>query len=110
MYKDGKAVALTTDHKPNDASERARIEASGHEVAKETVLVNGDVIFCMFSLFQENENFIIELMGQPLLADLSEIRTLKTHFHYLPNSKQSLPFLTYSSTKSRKVITSNTRE
>eukprot|EP01119_Soliformovum_irregulare_P003778 TRINITY_DN14843_c0_g1_i1.p1 TRINITY_DN14843_c0_g1~~TRINITY_DN14843_c0_g1_i1.p1 ORF type:complete len:334 (-),score=68.15 TRINITY_DN14843_c0_g1_i1:42-1043(-) len=41
MSKDGKVRPLSIDHKPQQDTEKARIEASGHEVSKETIVVNG---------------------------------------------------------------------
>jgi len=45
LYKEGKPIPLSTDHKPSLESERKRIEAAGHEVLKDTELVNGKRVF-----------------------------------------------------------------
>jgi len=42
---DGKALTLTTDHKPNDELEKQRIESTVHEVQKDTILFNGKRVF-----------------------------------------------------------------
>jgi hypothetical protein len=41
LHKDGKAIQLSRDHKPYLEDEKKRIEAAGHEVVKDTELVNG---------------------------------------------------------------------
>lgn len=46
VCKKGQAVALTEDHKPYHDKEKKRIEAAGHEVLKDTEIVNGRWIHC----------------------------------------------------------------
>jgi len=41
LYKQDKAIALSRDHKPYLEDEKKRIETAGHEVVKDTELVNG---------------------------------------------------------------------
>lgn len=37
---------MTTDHKPNDEAEKKRIEEAGHDVVKDTQIVDGIEICC----------------------------------------------------------------
>jgi serine/threonine protein phosphatase PrpC len=41
LGRDGKAIPLSKDHKPQDEEEKKRIEAAGHEVFKESALFKG---------------------------------------------------------------------
>jgi len=41
ICKNGKAQAMSSDHKPGIPEEVARIESTGHSVHKETIIVNG---------------------------------------------------------------------
>lgn len=42
VYKsDGRVIPMSEDHKPSDEKEKKRIEAAGHEVMKDTIILSG---------------------------------------------------------------------